>query len=67
MGCGENFKTRWSADGSYEYTGIAARGAAESDALWRIIRDDGNGNIDWAEGSDNFDKIWDNRTAYSFD
>lgn len=54
------------------YLGEADPGAATSAAKWRIrkfLYDSGTDNvseINWASGNDKFDKVWDNRTTYSY-
>ena len=53
------------------YVGEALEGTAKSAASWRIkkLTWDANGNctdLQWADGNDNFDNIWDNRTTYSY-
>lgn len=46
-------------------------GALTSEAKWQIYKMnyDANNNMDelrWADGNDNFDKVWDNRATYSY-
>lgn len=53
------------------YHGKAFVGSKKSDACWSIkkILYDVNNNptdIKWADADDNFDKVWDNRTSYSY-
>jgi len=54
------------------YVGKAQPGSATSAAVWQICRIDESGTteveliITWADGNKNFDKIWDNRTTYSY-
>lgn len=54
------------------YLGEAEPGTSESAARWRIKKftyDSGTNNVsqvDWASGTDNFDKVWDNRTSYVY-
>jgi len=56
-------------EGSYTYVGEALPGTGESDAKWRIKRIEEVGddfNILWAEGSANFDRIWDDRASFTY-
>lgn len=53
------------------YIGVASPGTATSSALWKIIKltFDGNNNvtaIQYANGTPNFDQIWDNRSSLSY-
>lgn len=53
------------------YIGEAIPGSSTSDSVWRIkkLTADGSNNITsilWAEGTATFNKIWDNRTSYSY-
>ena len=52
------------------YLGKAKPGKSESDAFWQIMKFTYSGDnvtqIDFADGNDNFDNIWDNRTGYSY-
>lgn len=53
------------------YIGEAAAGTAPSATGWSIkkINYDGRNNptgIKWAEGTPKFDKVWDDRAAYSY-
>lgn len=53
------------------YIGLANIGAATSIAVWQIRKIDYDENNDpisvtWADGTDGFEKVWDNRTAYSY-
>ena len=56
---------------NFIYIGEALPGSATSDAKWRIKRVDQQAgddyNIIWAEGSADFDKIWDNRLTLTYD
>ena len=53
------------------YIGEALPGSATSDAKWRIKRVDQQAGDDytiiWAEGSADFDKIWDDRLTLTYD
>jgi len=53
------------------YLGKALPGASKASAVWQIIKltYDGSGNptdIQWADGNENFDNIWDNRASLSY-
>jgi hypothetical protein len=51
------------------YRGFALPGAATSAAVWAIQRATINGDVtiyQWAAGNKNFDKIWDNRAALTY-
>lgn len=60
------------AGGSPEviYSGAAAPGSLTSSAVWRISRvtlqSDGDVTVEWADGNDAYDNIWDNRVALSY-
>lgn len=61
----------YDANGNPEYLGMALPGSAANSANWfiRKIAYDVNQNpvsILFAEGSLNFDKVWDDRATYSF-
>jgi len=54
-----------------EYIGIAAPGTLKSDKGWSITKFVYNADaqvIDqlWADGTDDFAKVWDNRTGYTY-
>ena len=58
-------------DGDYKYVGTAYAGTATSVAKWRIklMTYDVNKRltaIDFADGSAEFDKVWNNRATYSY-
>jgi len=58
-------------DGDYTYIGEASPGTAESAATWRIKRvyeipGTGDFDIEWANGSADFDKIWNDRATYAY-
>lgn len=51
------------------YLGQAATRINTSESFWQIARVHINGtsiNIKYADGSTEFDKIWDNRTGYTY-
>ena len=57
--------------GQVEYQGFAYPGASVSDAKWSIRKfaynsDNVTTSVLYAGGSDNFDKIWDNREDYTY-
>ena len=57
--------------GNAIYVGEAAPGTSKSEGAWRIkkITYDSNNNatdVQWANGDDKWDKIWDNRASYSY-
>lgn len=59
-------------DGNYKYVGEAIPGSEENkdQAVWRIKRsewtDSDDWEILWAEGTAEFDKIWDDRATYTY-
>jgi len=74
---GNPFKMRMDNTGGVSgvevlYLGEAEPGYATNVAKWRIKKftyDAGTNNVaevNWASGNDNFDKVWDNRTQYSY-
>ena len=61
----------YDTSGNITYIGFAKPGSTEDKPVWAIkkLEYDDNGNlvaIKWAEGNNNFDKIWNNRTTYSY-
>ena len=60
----------YDASDNPEYIGDATPGSATSAAVWRIKKitwDSGNPtNIQWASGTQNYDKIWDDRGDYVY-
>jgi len=56
--------------GNPEYAGEAATGSSQAVAAWRIMKityDGGNPvSVQWAGGTQKFDKIWDDRTSYTY-
>lgn len=61
------------SNGQVQYLGWADPGSSISDAVWRIqklIYGDGNTKpptaVIWADGDQNFDNIWDNRTSIEY-
>ena len=58
-------------NGDYIYIGEAAVGSVDSDSVWRISRTyispiDGDIIILWANGTSNFDKVWNNHLSLSY-
>lgn len=56
-------------DGAYTYIGEAIPGTATTAATWRIKRVEQVGvdiNILWANGSADFNKVWDSRLTYTY-
>jgi hypothetical protein len=54
-----------------EYIGTAPPNALTSESKWQIKKLTYNANnlvtqIDFAGGTTNFDKVWDNRTTYTY-
>lgn len=57
------------ASGNLTYLGIAMINSSASDAVWQIRRIQKVGSvttIEWADGNDNFDNIWDDRASLSY-
>ena len=51
------------------YIGEAAFSSATSDPVWRIYRVSTigtNTSITWADGDDEFDNVWDNRSSLTY-
>ena len=57
-------------DGVTIYVGQAPIGSATSDAKWQIKRLDISGTstvgVVYASGNNAYDKVWDNRTGYTY-
>ena len=55
---------------TYTYVGEAAPGSSVSLPLWRIKRiaeySSGLTEIIWADDTDDFDKVWNDRETYSY-
>jgi len=66
----ENFTTLIVVAGDITYVGKAARSSATDVAVWQIKRinevDANTTDVEWADGVDNFNKIWDDRATYSY-
>ena len=58
------------ASSTVTYIGAAARGVSSSEASWKIQRHTstagGSLSIQWADGDNNFDNIWDNRASLTY-
>jgi hypothetical protein len=58
------------AEGNMEYIGTAQIGTSESEEGWQIkklVRTGGSLTaIRWADGTDEFTKVWDDRETYSY-
>lgn len=48
--------------------GEALPGTTDAQALWRIKKIDSSSIVEviWAEGSDEFNKVWDDRASYTY-
>lgn len=56
-------------DSSTTYVGWAASGTASSSASWKIQKISVSGTvttIEWADGNQLFDNVWDNRASLSY-
>ena len=57
-------------DATYQYVGEAPIGVPTSEASWRIYRLylSGTNSVTkaWADGSDLYNKIWNNRVTYTY-
>jgi len=66
----ENFTIYVDETGSYTYVGWAPRGSLPSSSVWRIMRVDESSAtltlVEWADGEDKFNKVWDNRATYTY-
>ena len=68
-GSEENYTVYIEETGDYTYVGKTARGQTDtSAALWQIMRVDFTSGalVEWADGSDKFEKVWDDRAGYTF-
>lgn len=69
---GLKYRAEYDANDYVLYEGWALKPSAlTSQAEWQICKHtrDANGNLtqtNWANGSDNFDFIWDNRSQYTY-
>lgn len=56
-------------DASTKYVGYAPRGIGEKQAGWLLLKYETVGTVTkilFAEGSDRWDKVWDNRALYNY-
>ena len=64
------FRQSYDSNGRLEYYGEAAPGSLTTDSVWRISKRIYNGNkligLVWANGDNNFDKEWDEKTSYDY-
>ena len=69
-GTSANYKTLVDeASSTVTYVGYALPGTVTSAVDWRVKRltESGNDlNVEWADGDDLFDNVWDNRAALSY-
>ena len=57
------------AGGGVTYVGRAKCGAATSDAIWSIKRltiVGADSDVEWADGNNDFDNVWDDRAALTY-
>lgn len=57
------------ASATVTYIGEATVGTLDSEAGWRIKRFTVSGTetlLEWASGTPDYDKIWDNRASYTY-
>ena len=65
----EDFTTYVEETGVYIYVGKTARGNTDTGiAAWQIMRVDTTSLIlvEWADGSNKFDKVWNSRAGYTY-
>jgi hypothetical protein len=58
-----------SVSSTVTYVGDALPGSATSSSVWKIIKIETSGantSVTYANGSDSFDQIWDNRASYTY-
>ena len=56
-------------DGTVIYSAYADIGTVDSDSKWQIKRITFSGathKIEWADGNNNFDNVWDNRGSLTY-
>ena len=68
-----SFKYKREFSSGSGYHGFAEPGAGTGDSEWMIVKETGTGENNWssgeltfASGNRNFDKIWDNRDTYTY-
>ncbi|WP_169829529.1 hypothetical protein [Desulfatibacillum aliphaticivorans] len=64
-------KIEYDGNGNPLYVGLAAPGSSPSSACWQIKKFtyDGSQNVtdvEFAEGSNAYDRVWDNRASYTY-
>lgn len=64
-------EARDNTGGNVLYLGVAAPGTLKASSGWRIQKwsYDGNGllsDIQWADGTNEFTKVWDDRATYNY-
>lgn len=58
---------RFASNASLAYYGFAAPGSPTDEGLWRIMRmDHANTFLDFADGDDKFDNVWDDRESLTY-
>ena len=69
----DDLKKRVELDASHNeiYVGYAQPGTATDEAKWQICKktydvDNYLTQVDWAEGTHDYDKVWDDRASYSY-
>ena len=64
------FRQSYDSSGRLEYYGEAAPGSLTTDSVWRINKRIYEGNkligLVWADGDNNFNKEWDEKTSYDY-
>lgn len=61
------YSLRVAEGATYTYIGEANPGSSEGALVWRIKRmTNADTTIVWAEGTSDFDKIWNNHLSYSY-
>lgn len=68
---GVTTKISYDANNRQEYIGLAKPGTATSAAGWQIKKMTYNAtgfmtDLQFADGTDKFDKVWDNKASYSY-
>jgi hypothetical protein len=69
VGTSQQYTRLVDTEGVTTYIGEALPGSNEGAAVWRIKRVTENGDditILWANGSAEFDKVWNNRATFSY-
>lgn len=66
---GQSFTTRIDVVGTVTYIGEANPGTTAATAAWRIKRISESGQdavVEWADGDDAFDNVWDDRAILTY-